>query len=139
MVVDCVILYNALAFLIGSDLGVWTGGFSCPGESVALLCCVATGGFHSCSQYQWFFNDEILDEECHAITYVTSCGSYSCVLTTATEKKTFSFEVQGNACNVCALSCCVTVLSLSALADSSTGRWVVISPKGVTVNQGIVQ
>ena len=127
------------AFLIGSDLGVWTGGFACPGESVALLCCVATGGYHSCSQYQWFCNDEILREECHAIMYVTSCGTYSCVLTTATEKKTFSFEVQGvMPATYVLLSCSVTMLSLSALADSSTDRWVVISPEGVTVNQGVL-
>ena len=30
---------------------MWTGGFSCPGENVALLACVAKAGYHSNCQY----------------------------------------------------------------------------------------
>ena len=75
---------------------MWTGGFSCPGESVALLCCLATGGYHSCSSYMWSLNDEILEEETHAIAYVISTGSYTCVVTVSgNEKHSFSFNVLG--------------------------------------------
>ena len=77
---------------------MWTGGYACPGEKVALLCCLATGGYHSCSSYQWSLNDNLLPDECHAITFVTCCGCYTCAVTTVQdEKHTFLFEVQGNA------------------------------------------
>ena len=75
---------------------MWTGGFSCPGESVALLCCLATNGYHSCSSYTWSLNDEILEDETHAIAYVTSIGLYTCVVTVSgSDKHSFSFNVLG--------------------------------------------
>ena len=93
-------------YYIGNTFGVWTGGFACRGEKVALLCCLATRGHHSCCSYQWSCNDEILKDESYAIIFVTSCGSYTCVITTISEKKhSFSFEVQGNALHFCTLCC----------------------------------
>ena len=86
--------------LVGSTFGVWTGAFACPGEQVALLCCLATGGYHSTCCYQWSCNDNILTEDHFAIAFVTSCGSYSCKLTlsesdSASKEYNFCFKVQG--------------------------------------------
>ena len=80
---------------IESTFGVWTGGFSCPGE-VALLSCLVTGGYHSCCCYMWSHNDKIIKDETHAIAFVTSTGLYACVITVSeNDKHSFSFNIIG--------------------------------------------
>lgn len=75
---------------------MWTGGFSCPGENVALLACVAKAGYHSNCQYQWFRNNCSLDDECHPILYASECGSYKCVVQCQDrEPMEFKFSIQG--------------------------------------------
>ena len=77
---------------------MWTGGYSCPGEKVALLACVPKAGYHSICQYQWLRDDYSLDDECHPILYATQCGSYKCEVRCqdrVPEVEEFKFSIQG--------------------------------------------
>ena len=77
----------------GSKFGVWTGGYSC--ERVALLASVATAGYHSISQYQWYKSDEPLVGETCPLFYTEVCGTYMCQVTAGEEKKELVFTVEG--------------------------------------------
>ena len=81
--------------LIGTPLGVWTGGYACPGEKVALLACVATGGFHSVAKYAWKRDDHVIAGEDYPILYATCRGKYACMCMLP-EEHVFTFEVEGN-------------------------------------------
>ena len=82
-----------IIIIIGAPFGVWTGGYSCPGERVALLACVATGGYHSTSSYQWFSEEKKLDDEIYPILYATCSGTYSCVLSESEKSNSFTYRI----------------------------------------------
>lgn len=69
-------------YTIGNVFDVWKGGFSCPGEKVAVLVCVALAGYLSISNCQWYERSEVLAKETHPIIYVGVRGTYRCVIDT---------------------------------------------------------
>lgn len=82
--------------LADSVLSVWTGGFCCPEEKVAILACVVTGGYHPVARYQWYKDDQSLSIEYHPIMYAVQCGMYRCDINVQdADTKQFSFTVQG--------------------------------------------
>lgn len=66
---------------IGDHWGIWCGG---SGESkVAMLVTLVTGGFHSCTKYQWWMDDTRLQGEEYPVYYATSRGTYICTCNTS--------------------------------------------------------
>ena len=60
---------------------------------MAVLVCLAQEGNHSVSKYQWYFNDQVLDDECNPIVYITQCGLYKCqIVYTVCNNRVFNFE-----------------------------------------------
>jgi hypothetical protein len=53
--------------IIDGEIVIWTGGYSCPGEEVAVLVCLSTSGHHGSVAYQWYRNDHVLDFESHPV------------------------------------------------------------------------
>lgn len=54
------LLAMAKILSIGDCFDVWKGGFSCPGDRVAVMAWVALSGYHSISTYQWYRESEVL-------------------------------------------------------------------------------
>ena len=61
---------------VGAVFNVWTGGYCCPGEKVAVLACVSIGGYHSEAKYQWHRDGVMLDSECQPILYTSQSGMF---------------------------------------------------------------
>lgn len=74
---------------------VWTGGYSCPGERVAMMACISKAGYHSVSVYQWYKDENILQHETYPVVYVQACGVYKCVEKFEDAKKTCVFKIEG--------------------------------------------
>ena len=88
---------NSFVYLFAdSVLSVWTGGYCCREEKVAILACVVEGGYHSLSQYQWYKDGRSLSDEHYPIMYANQCGTYRCdVLVQDSDAKQFTFTVEG--------------------------------------------
>ena len=91
---------------VDSVFEVWTNGFAY--HNVAVLVCVAQGGFHSISKYQWYYNGSVMEEECYPVIYMSKCGKYRCEVrldstVDAINGSEFNFSVEGMtkyACNM---------------------------------------
>ena len=81
--------------ILGSVFDVWMGGYSCAGEQVALLACLAKNGYHSITTYQWYQNNEIKEKECYPIIYAAEVGTYKCQLQFQDNVKEYIFDVAG--------------------------------------------
>ena len=53
-----------------STFGVWTGSFACPSEKIALLCCLATGRYHSSCSYQMIPFSPMITMQLHLLLLV---------------------------------------------------------------------
>ena len=63
----------------GAKCGLWSNGFARNG--VAVMVCVAVGGFHPLVKYQWYKDGECMDDAVHPVVYVGVPGEYRCEVT----------------------------------------------------------
>jgi len=90
-------MYLIVMFLfIGSSLSLWTGVDASSQDYVALLMCIAVGGYHSVASYQWSKDGLEMEEEVYPLIYTAAAGKYSCNVTTAGMSMEHHFEVTGN-------------------------------------------
>ena len=86
--------YYYSCYFLDGELSVWTGGFS--SDRVALLACVATGGFHSVCSYQWH-TEEDLSGEVYPLFYTSTKGQYTCTVSLEDTSHKFTFSVDEGA------------------------------------------
>ena len=81
----------------GSQFSIWTGVDYSQPDHIALLVCIALGGYHPLVSYQWTRNGEKLEEEVHPLLYTTTRGDYTCKITGHDTEKSAEchFEVKG--------------------------------------------
>lgn len=60
--------------------GVWCGGSG--DHHVAMLIALVTGGYHSCSKYQWYMDGVVIEDETYPVYYATRRGTYACTCKT---------------------------------------------------------
>lgn len=80
---------------VDSQFAVWTGGYCCPGETVAVLVCVIRSGHHIMSTYQWHKDREPIIGEDAPVLYSDFCGVFMCAIQFLSETKEYSFTVRG--------------------------------------------
>ena len=79
---------NIKLIILGDHWGIWCGG---SGKSA-----LVTGGFHACTEYQWWMDDTILQDAVHPEYYATRRGTYICTCNTMNSlmKVDMKFEVK---------------------------------------------
>ena len=63
----------------GFHTDIWTGCYTCPSDDLAVLCCVATNGYHSQVSYSWCHNELSLGEST-PLMYCSTSGAYKCTI-----------------------------------------------------------
>ena len=69
--------------IVGSKLGVWSGAYASQLDCVVVMVCVATGGYHSLTTYQWKKEGENSESETFPVICTQDRGKYTCQMTIA--------------------------------------------------------